>query len=345
MNRQIFNWLTRLSDPRGLNANGGHCAPFPSAGEPSLSALLEAALRHNVRPAVTGNLTALLQTDPVALLAGEARWVEETAKRRLAEVKQLRQIDVGRAMLLAHCAREILAKTQAAGLPVVLVKGADFAENAYGGLAARTFSDVDLLVRPDAEPALAAILSGYGYQMAQPSGRHIERPERQWTRPDAFGGITVVDVHTDMVHAPDLRSVQTLTYDLYAGHENGGVTPAARLILAGLHGATSHLFGRLQYVVDGMMIARTGVDPVELRQRTGRTGALLPVATMLRLASELYECADCRDLLSRLGPVPWSRLERNLITPSMVLSAKDNLRFRFRPQRHLYRRLMQINMK
>ena len=174
-----------------------------------------------------------------------------------------------------------------------------------------------------------------------PKKRLLANSERQWTRSDNFGGLTVVDVHTDMVHAPELRARQTLTYDLYAAPGHGGISAASRLVLAALHGATSHLFGRLQYVVDGLMIVRMGVDPDELRERAARSGAILPVATLLRLTGELYGCEAGMELLEALQPVRWASLERRLITPAMVVSAKDRDRLRLRPQRYFYRRLLQ----
>jgi hypothetical protein len=224
-------------------------------------------------------------------------------------------------------------------VPAVIVKGVDFAEVAYGGLHLRTFSDIDLLVRPDSADALGAILSDLGFSEHIPSGKRVDYTERAWTRADQHG-TTLVEVHTDVVHAPELRAAQSLTYDLYADADLGGVTPAARLVLAALHGSTSHLFGRLQYVVDGLMVARLGPDPEELVVRAKRSGATLPLVTMLRLATEIYGCEVSADLLRRLGPLRWGWLEARLIPASMVLAAKGEGRWRLLPQRYLYRRLL-----
>jgi hypothetical protein len=228
------------------------------------------------------------------------------------------------------------------GLPAILVKGADFAVEAYGGLQARTFSDVDILVRPGAEADLGRVLADLGYAEHRPKASREAHTERKWTRADAHGGSILVEVHTDLVHAPELRARQTLTYDLHAGAAAGGVTPAARLVLAALHGATSHLFGRLQYVVDGLMVARSGVDVSELRERAIRSGALLPMLTMLRLASEIFAFEEGPELIAALSPVRFAGLERRLITASGVLGGKAAGRWMLLPQRHLYRRLLQM---
>jgi len=340
MSSRIGGWLARLSDPDGVNLHWP-CAPFTASETALLDELVNAAGNHNVRPAMASNLATLLGTAPETFLAGEAPWRSSQGEKLLASANEHRMVDVGRAVLLAGMAGEILAEASERGLPVAMIKGADFAENAYGGLNARTFSDIDLLVRPDAEDDLGDILRTSGFRLHEPKKRLVANSERQWTRPDNFGGRTVVDVHTDMVHAPELRVRQTLTYDLYADPGHGGISSASRLVLAALHGATSHLFGRLQYVVDGLMIVRMGVDPTELRERAARSGAILPVATLLRLTGELYGCEAGMALLEALQPVRRSGLERRLITPAMVVSAKDRDRLRWRPQRYLYRRLLQ----
>ena len=332
-------WLARLSDPAGLN-DSFPCSPFPAEEPGRLQALVELAGRHNVRPSFVKNLRTQFAEAPQDLLSGDSGLQEKAETQIMEYATDLRLLDFARAALLADTARTITESTVSAGLPVVLVKGVDFAEAAYGGLHARTFSDIDLLARPDAVEELSKMLRDQGFAEVMQSAKHSLRTERQWTRADAYGGNTLVEVHTDMVHAPELRAAQTLTYDLYADPEAGGVTPAARLVLAGLHGATSHLFGRLQYVVDGLMIVRMGVDKDELAERAKRSNSKLAVATMLRLAAEIFGCCACRDLYRQLQPIPSAALERRLITAPMVVSAKDPHRWRFLPQRYLYRYLL-----
>lgn len=344
MTSKFEAWLARLSDPRGPNPQWAP-APFSEAEMTRLPAILDAAARHNIRPSLVRNLGLQLRVAPDAFVSGDPARTRPAIDALMARANDLRLQDVARAVLLADAAREILADAAGSALPVTLVKGADLAESAYGGLHARTFTDVDLLVRPQAEAALGQILARRGYTADVPDKKRLEHTERQWTRPDAHGGVILVEVHTDLVHAPELRARQSLTYDLYAAPAAGGATAAAKLVLCALHGATSHLFGRLQYVVDGLMVARSGVDPKELRERTLRSGALLPVATMLRLAHRLYGCEASQALLGALGPIPWAELEQHLITPAMVLSAKSTHRWRLLPQRYLYRRLLRTTGK
>jgi hypothetical protein len=341
MTSKVEAWLARLSDPAGPNPMWSP-QPFSQAEAALLPSLVEAAGLHNVRPPVVRNLGVQLRVAPQEFMTGDPANVRAATGALTARANDLRLQDVARAVLLAAAAREILAAVSASALPAVLVKGVDFAENAYGGLHDRTFSDIDLLVRPQAEGALNEILASVGFRAITPRASRLDHTERQWTRRDGHGGVILVEVHTDIVHTPELRARQTLTYDLYADQKAGGVTPAARLVLAALHGATSHLFGRLQYVVDGLMVARMGVDSEELRERAHRSGAALPVATMLRLAAELYGCLASRTLLGALEPIRWNAVERRLITPAMVLSAKDAHRWRLLPQRYTYRCLLRL---
>jgi hypothetical protein len=340
MTRKVEAWLARLSDPAGPNARWTP-PPFKISESASLDALVDEASHHNVRPVVVRNLGASLRAAPQAVLTGDAGRARQIVEAVMAKANAARLQDLGRSVLLAEAAREILTKVIEQTLPAAQVKGVDFAENAYGGLHNRTFSDIDLLVRPDAEPALADVLTELGYRAIDPRQGRDDYTERQWTRRDAHGGANLVEVHTDLVHAPELRARQTLTYDLYATPEVGGITPAARMVLAGLHGATSHLFGRLQYVVDGLMIARSGVDGQELRERARRSNATLAVATMLRLTEAIYGCPSSAGLLAALDKPPFGSFERLLITPDMVVSAKSRHRWRHLPRRYAYRWLMQ----
>lgn len=339
MARKIDGWLARLSDPAGLNARAV-ATPFTIGEAELLCDLLEEAGRHNVRVALVRNLNALWRSDPGSLMTGNAADVKRVVEPHLARANELRLLDVARATLLARIGREIQDDMARAGLPAVIVKGVDFAEAAYGGIQNRAFTDVDLLVRPGAESDVGTILSRAGFIAHEPPDKRAAYSERKWTRTDTHGAEILVEIQTDLVHAPDLRRHMSLTYDLYAAPDLGGVTAAARLVLAALHGATSHGFKSLQHVVDGLMIARMGVEQGELRERAARSGAALPVVTMLRLATALYDCPQCQALIDALLPVSGAWLDRYLITAPLVLSAQDLSRSRLFPQRKLYRLLL-----
>ena len=332
MIRGLESWLARLSDPDGV---ANHV--LPALAREQIDPLINLAIRHNVHLAVLRNLIDLAKSGTWQSsgrgeggAAASAELLQSLGGRGFAEVASN--------TVIASAAREVMATMD--GLPLALVKGLDFAEGAYRGIDRRKFSDVDLLIDPSCETEVNARLAGLGYVLFEPKGKKIEQSERQWTRRGANTGLSLVEIHTDLVHDPKLRRKMTLTHDLYASADRGGVSNTARLLVAAVHGAASHLFGRLQYVVDGMMIARAGVDANELRTRTRETGALLPLATMLRLADDIYGCEASATLLTNLGKTPAADLDRLLISPSMVLAAKNRDRWRYLPQRHLYRMLL-----
>lgn len=332
MTKGLESWLARLSDPDGISEQ-----PLPALAPDQIDPLIDLSIRHNVHLAVLRNLIDLTKTGTLQFSASSQG---DTAKpaARLQHMRDRRFAEVASNTVIANAAREVMANMD--GLPLALVKGLDFAENAYKGIDTRKFSDVDLLIDASCEAEVNARLTALGYVLFEPKGKKIEQSERQWTRRSANTGLSLVEIHTDLVHDPKLRRKMTLTYDLYASPDKGGVSNAARLLVAAVHGAASHLFGRLQYVVDGMMIARAGVNANELRARTEETGALLPLATMLRLAVEIYGCEASATVLAGLGKTPAARLDRLLISPSMVLAAKNRDRWRYLPQRHLYRMLL-----
>jgi len=341
MTGPVTSWLAKLSDPAGPNPRW-FPPPFGAGEAARVDELLELAALHNVRPVVVANLATLLRKAPHELLAGGGAPGE--AEIVLARAQEARLADLARALLLEHVAGEVLSEAKARDIPVALVKGLDFAQAAYGGLQYRTFSDIDLLVRPADEERLGRVLDAQGFEVLPPHKMRLEKTERQWIRPDNHGNVVLVEVHTDLVHDPAMRRYMTLTYDQYADPALGGVTPAARLVVAAVHGAAGHLFGRLQYVVDGLVIARTRPDPRELLERARRSGALLPLATMLRLAIGIYDCDECRQIMSRLPSPPWDFLQRRLISPSTVLSGKGAQRWALLPQRYLYRRLLKTGL-
>jgi hypothetical protein len=338
MTRAVDGWLARLSDPAGLNLFWP-ARPLAVGDSAAVQALLHEAQRHNVHLALSANLLKLLQTEPGAFFAGTQAAVGQAAAALCDEVRNMRNAALASSMRVAAVARTL--RPAIADLPAVIVKGIDFAENAYGGLHLRAFGDVDILLSPGAVPAVEAILVAHGFHAHRHDKHDADYTERQWIDgPPESPATVLVELHTDMVHTPELRRRCSLTHDMHAGAASGGVTPAARLVLAALHGATSHLFGRLQYIVDGMMIARSGVDAEELTRRAHVSGAMLPVGTMLRLAGEIHGCGASLALAERVALTGFARIERRLITAPMVLAAKAPNRWRLLAQRHAYRLLL-----
>lgn len=327
MTKGLEGLLALLSDPDGMKQRA-----VPQIAANQIEPLIDLSVRHNVQLAVLRNLIDLAKSGSLPDVP------DNMAKSRLQVLRERRLAEVANNTVIANAAREVMAAMT--GMPLALVKGLDFAENVYKGVDARKFSDVDLLIDPACENEVNSRLAGLGYELLPPQGKKIEQSERQWIRRSATTGLSLVEIHTDMVHDPKLRRRMTLNYAQYAAPDQGGITNAGRLIVAALHGAASHLFGRLQYVVDGMMVARAGVDIKELRARAEASGALLPLSTMLRLAGQIYGCEAAIRLLADLGKAPSPLVDGFLISPGMVLAAKNRDRWRYLPQRYLYRAVL-----
>jgi hypothetical protein len=334
---RIGTWLARFSDPLAPNPRWP-ADPFEADDERGMDRLLFEARRHSVNLVFYSRLIDLLRLQPDAVLRGDR--TGERAQALLRQVSGMRLQDLGQVMAIAAAAREI--RTEIAGLPAVVVKGLDFAEVLFGGVQQRSFGDVDLLYDPRAEAELRSALCRLGFTEHRPELFADHYTERQWVRPHPQLGQILVELHTDLVHTERLRQRISLPFGRYVVGPTATVTPAARLILAAVHAATSHLFGRLQYVVDGLMAARAEVDPVELAERAREVGAVLPLRTLLRLVSAIFPSEQAGRLLDALPTVRGSLLEARLITPEMVLAAKGRNRWRFIPQRRLYRRLLRL---
>jgi len=321
--------LARYCDPGGINQRWPARPMRPESAVKDSAALIDGALAHNVLPAVARNLAAEMDRAPEALIRGADYAAANLRRQLIADARQTCISLVGRNMVLADIARDLLGQAKDDDVPVVLVKGLDFAEACYGGLPMRAFSDIDLLTRPDAAPTVTGMLTERGFKPIAPGEKRESYSERQFVYDGGEVGRVLVEIHTDLAHAPKLRRRTSLTYDTYAGSASGGVTMAARLILAAIHGSMSHLFERLQYMTDILVIARRGVDQAELRERAAETGSLLVLRTGLDLANRMFVCPACDALSASLPPTRHDWLASHLLTPATVVSA-------FEPGRRLH---------
>lgn len=96
-----------------------------------------------------------------------------------------------------------------------------------------------------------------------------ERQEAKWVHLN--NPVVLVEVHTNLVHHPDLRASLSLTYD---DIQHGPETPAVLLAIATLHGAL-HRFEPLRQIVDICQAARhlaTGDDEAAFERVLQRMG-------------------------------------------------------------------------
>ena len=301
--RMITEWLIYCADPLPASRP----TPRRELARRQSELLLALADRHGVLPAVLRHFPPL-HTDPGLT----AHKVEAQQRHRDALAFSLMLRTHGEAVL-----------SSAARLPVLMVKGPVFARTIYPAPSLRTFTDIDLLVAPEAESQLAQVLAAHGFQLAKYE-RDPERLEWKWLNRD--NEALMIEVHTNLVHHPALRAAISIQFQDLVGIAE---TPAALLTVAVVHGALDR-FERLRQVVDVCQAARrlTGAEE-EQRFETllQRTGARLAAAVGLDLAYRLFGEPRCRDLARGLGQVRHASLARLLIGRSAVISSMTEARF------------------
>lgn len=252
--------------------------------------------------------------------------------RAASELAKAADLGVRRAREGAATLRIADAVLRRAAVDFVVLKGPDLAARSYANPALRPFSDLDLLVRPEAIETAKEALGRAGY---------VQQPT--WTKPHEIGMVSPIgtflpiDLHT-AIRPPHEASIPTA--ELFAGSEPAVLlgtnvrvlSPTAGLVHVALHavGTGPHgfyllhaadvahrlVFGpvanadeldeltkrhRLSPGLAGAfaLIARlTGVAPERLRIRT--TPGLL---TILRLVSSAGALVD-----QALPPERWRRL-------------------------------------
>ena len=315
LSNPTHNLLLALADPRGPAETAG---PAPSAAK--LRWLLELADRHGVLAIVMENfkqLAARQNGQSQSYQPEPAAWNWALEKMRLR---------TGLSLALRLQARELTAKMRAAGLPVVVLKGSDFADRLYAHPSLRPFTDVDLLIPEKVLAETRRVFDELGYQpVTVPMKHQTGYGEESWRRAGRAGG--TVEIHWNLVNSPSLRRGVSVTYeDLQLETHRGDVRPsaAATLLIAAVHGVASHGVDRLQLLGDLVQAVRGAaglVDETWLVQAVSKTGAARAVATALALAHKVYGEPACRNLMRRLGIERKAWPGALLLTRGVVLRA------------------------
>lgn len=315
--RLVKQWLIYGADPvRNL-------LPIPASRlSPSqFQQLIEEAEAHGVLPAVVKNLSELIDGSEYASAHADA-----AARQRMS---------LCYSVMLRHYSEAI--RKAAAGLSATIVKGPSFARLLYSDSRLRPFTDIDLLVTPAAVPVISRILKEHGF-VFRDDEYNPERHEAKWVHKDS--PLLMVEVHTNLVHQPRLRTSLSLTYDDIA---DAPESPAALLAIATLHGAL-HRFERIRQVVDICQAARamgSAQDEAQFEKLLNRTGGRFAAIAGLDLAYRLFREPRCRELAIRLGSLRHRVLTRTLIDHSAVTSTMNRSRFFHSWRRQLFRLLLQ----
>ena len=312
----VGQWLVHCADPLGPRTEAPHRLLSPREAQDFVAQ----ADMHGVLATVLRQFPPFLASDPAF------------AKAK-AEALTLHRSALAQALMLRTHADALVA---AANLPVVMVKGPVFARTIYPAPSLRTFTDVDLLIAPEAEPELARLLLEAGFQLAD-YDRDPRRQEWKWLHRE--NDAVMIEVHTNLVHHPELRAAMSLSYADLAGIAE---TPAALLTVAAIHGAL-HRFERLRQVVDICQAARHVSTPEEesrFELLIERSGARLAAIAGLDFAYRLLGEPRCRELARGLGPARYTALARLLIGRSAVTSSMSKARVYHSWRRQGFRELL-----
>ena len=143
--------------------------------------------------------------------------------------------------------RRVLAHLHDAGVPALLVKGAQLEWTCYGQPHHRERSDTDVLVRERDLPVAATVLSAAGYAPALQPGGKVSIAQRAWLCTDIVGVEHAIDLHWRVSNVQLFR--RALEWDeLWAarvpisqlGPHAFGPSVAHALVLACIHRIAHH---------------------------------------------------------------------------------------------------------
>jgi hypothetical protein len=213
------------------------------------------------------------------VLAEEEERVPATVRSRL---RSAYAANARHALALSGELRRLMDALHAEGIPALAYKGPALAVRAYGHLALRTYSDLDLLVAPVDQPAAARVLRAHGYVCAydftpaQEAAFRAVDGDYPFHHPD---GGELVELH---VRASSHRFCVELPAEAMIARARpvpigGGDVPAPAdddLFLAlCLHGA-KHRWMRLEWLACAAALrVRGALDPSSLLRRATEIGA------------------------------------------------------------------------
>ncbi len=335
MSSTLNRWLIALSDPQGeIPLPKGCVSP---AWLESLVALSE---YHGTTPAFRSNLPRLKK-----LPGGDADSIDALCNTLgatcLAQTAQC--------MVLARYGRDIETRLREANLPGVVFKGPALATAVYPTPALRTYTDIDLLVPREAVAPIRDVLTGMGLTPQQDykadlKHDHDHYGEEVFSAVAPSGMSVCIELHWNLVNSPSVQKGISATYDDLVS--DGAVSLESQLLIATVHGATSHQFDRLKFLVDTLQVLRAGAgqfDLAALGALINRTRAAGVVAMGCWLVDSLFGVDLGRALMTKLHlPTPrW--LDRRLLSANVLLQSAPSALAKSR--KNLYRQRLKCARK
>ena len=234
-----------------------------------------------------------------------------TAKALSAEG---RAIAMNNLRVATEC-REIRSDFDAAGVPLIFLKGLTLGALAYSKSLLKMGWDIDVLVAPDRIGTAGEILRRRGYHLSMPEGVgklerwHRQRKESLWVHDSGL----FVELHSRL--ADNLRLIPSV--DINSPTRNVEVVEGIRLptlqdddLFAYLcvHGASSAWF-RLKWITDlaGFIHGRPAPEIERLYVRSQELGAYRAADQALLLADAIYGSLEGTGLRSSVGRDPVSQ--------------------------------------
>ncbi|HEX6039025.1 nucleotidyltransferase family protein [Longimicrobium sp.] len=287
-----------------------HPPRAPDASAPPAHTLLRACTRASfdadgAAPALAQTVASGVDWDAFLALAERNRLLP-LAHRALAEradvpetvrshLRSAYAVNARHALQLAGELRRLLDALDQAGVRALAYKGPALAVRAYGHLALRTYSDLDLLVRPADVPTAEGVLRTHGYVStyhftpAQDAAFRRVDGDYPYHHPRTGG---LVELHG---RVSSTRFVAELPTERLMARARpvpigGGDVPAPAdddLFLAlCLHGA-KHRWARLEWLACAAALAvRAAVDLSAVLRRAGEAGARRATLLALLLARD-----------------------------------------------------------
>jgi hypothetical protein len=232
----------------------------------------------------------------------------------------------------------ILDSLSAAGIPVLLLKGAALATTVYGNPALRPMGDLDLLVRREVVQEVPRVLEPLGYDLSPPPAGHSLAYAARFNgeiglAKNVQAGELVLDVHGHLVAGQWLHHATRIDMDAVwraaRSLADGGLSalqlcPEDTLLHLCVHAGLSHSYTELLNLIDidRAVVAYRDLDWDRFLQRTSDFQVRLPVCFGLQFAVELLGTPVPDRVLSALRPGRLrSRTVRRAVGPRRTLLA------------------------
>jgi hypothetical protein len=230
------------------------------------------------------------QQNVLGLLASRLRreQIPEVPPEVMAELDKARAASAARALRMSVQLLRLLDLLEGAGIEVMPVKGPTLSQDVYGDPTVRTFSDLDVLVRPVDASRAREVLLAQGFKDQSPHNarmiRGARRPEGEIVL-EGPGGVQV-DLHWRLAVGHGSR---VITLDRLLEHRREGDILGRAVKLPGLHE---------ELLLTVMHGARHEWVPLELRLAAAVQVARLPDAEWPDALAAARELGCLRRLLA-----------------------------------------------